>query len=126
MSSISVIFGNFNEFVNSSKILNYYNFTTIFKFMDLGRDTCNHVVLAFILESLWLTRCTPQQCRWQKNIMGLHCRVSHSWATSNGLHVALAGPSHLLHQVYGTNNPISITYQTQVIYKALKSHFYPQ
>ena len=29
-------------------------------------------------ESLQLARCTPWQCKWQKNAIGLHCRNSHS------------------------------------------------
>ena len=30
------------------------------------------------------TRCIPQQCKWQNNTIGLHCRISRSRAILNG------------------------------------------
>ena len=35
------------------------------------------------------TRCTAQQCKWQKNSIGIHCWISHSRAILNEIQVAV-------------------------------------
>lgn len=43
-----------------------------------------------VLESFQFTSCTPQQSKWLKNTIGLHCPISHSRAILNEFNIATA------------------------------------